>query len=120
MNPNQMWRHYAKGSHSTIIIYIRTGSITIDGTRVLPRCTAYLSSDGDVLSVQSDGGGADFLLMAGEPLGQEVEARGSMVMETAEEFEQAFDDYTNGKMGVPWGEKCTDMEWRDHLAKTGM
>ena len=56
-------------------------------------------------------------MMAGEPLGQAVTARGSMVMETLEELEQAFVDYAEGSMGIPWSEKSTDAEWRRQFLK---
>lgn len=117
--PYQTWNHSPPSSHSTIIIYVRTGSITIgNNIRVPPHCTAYLSSHGKTLTVTSEANGADFLVMAGKPLNQRVTARGSMVVETPAELEDAFRDYEQGKMGVPWSESCTDAEWKRHLKNT--
>ena len=117
-NPYHTWTHKAPSSHSTMIIYVRTGSVTIGNTRIPSHCTAYLSADGGFVRVQSEEKGADFLVMAGKPLGQEVTARGNMVVETHEELEQAFVDYGRGKMGVPWSESSSDEEWRRHLRNT--
>ena len=117
VNSYQTWTYEAPSSHSTIIIYTRTGSIYVGGTRIPPHCTAYLSSNGKHATVQSDESGADFLVMAGEPLNQNVAAKGSMVVETHAELERAFVDYEEGSMGIPWSEGSTDEEWRRHLKK---
>ncbi|KAL7544880.1 hypothetical protein ACHAWF_008238 [Thalassiosira exigua] len=115
--PGRTWTHRPPLSHSTIIIYVRTGSVRVGNARIPAHSTAYLSPAGD-LCVRSEEDGADFLVMAGEPLGQGLAARGSMVGETREELDRAFRDYQRGDMGVPWSESCSDEEWKKHLAKT--
>ena len=129
----ETWTYRPSMLHSTIIIYVRLGSITIDGIRIPAHCTAYLSPpqssssldeneknehDNDFIQVTSEEYGADFLVLAGEPLkNQTVSARGSMVLSTPSELEQAYIDYERGDMGIPWSEQCTDEEWRRHLRK---
>ena len=123
--PYERWTYAPPPTHSTIIIYVRTGSIMIGNTRVAAHCTAYISSPSlseedkkKVIHITSGKDGADFLVLAGEPLKQRVTARGSMVVETPKELEHAYIDYENGEMGVPWSEKLTDLEWRRHLRQT--
>ena len=87
----------------------------IGGKRVPPHHTAYLGSSGTNLEVSSTTEGADFLLMAGEPLNEPVTAQGSMVMNSPEEINQAYSDYQLGRMGAPWSEKLSDEEWMQHV-----
>ena len=72
----------------------------------------------DTIQIKSREKHTDFLVLAGQPLNQKVTARGSMVVETPDELEQAFVEYEKGDMGVPWSESCTDDEWRRHLRRT--
>ena len=69
-----------------------------------------------ILEVTSNEG-ADFLLLAGEPLNEPVAAQGSMVMNSPEEINLAYRDYQSGRMGAPWSETLTDEEWMQHVAK---
>lgn len=124
---HRLWTHTPPSTQSTTIIYVRTGSIMIGNTEVPVHCTAYLSlpssvsengNGKDVIQIKSQEKNSDFLVLAGQPLHQKVTARGSMVVETPQELEQAFDDYERGDMGVPWSENLTDDEWRRHLRRT--
>ena len=67
---------------------------------------------GYIIQIKSQEKNTDFLVLAGQPLNQKVTARGSMVVETPQELEQAFDDYERGGMGVPWSESLTDDDIR--------
>ena len=111
------WQHDVSCTHETMIIYVRTGSILIGGNEVSAHCTAHLSSEGDVLSVEAGPEGADFLLLSGQPLGKRVRARGSMVSDSRAGLEKAFADYERGEIGTPWSERYSDDEWRSHVAK---
>jgi len=126
-SPHRTWSHAPPSTQSTTIIYVRTGSIMIGNTKVPAHCTAYLSpptsvsengKGKDVIQIKSQEKNTDFLVLAGKPLHQKVTARGSMVVETPQELEQAFDEYERGDMGVPWSESLTDDEWRRHLRRT--
>ena len=99
----------------------------IGNTQVPAHCTAYLSPPSsssendkgkDIIQIKSQEKNTDFLVLAGQPLHQKVKARGSMVVETPQELEQAFVDYERGDVGVPWSESLTDDEWRRHLRRT--
>jgi len=123
---NRTWTHTPPSTQSTTIIYVRTGSIMIGNTKVPAHCTAYLSTPfsssedngKDMIQIKSQEKNTDFLVLAGQPLHQKVKARGSMVVETPQELEQAFDEYERGELGVPWSESLTDDEWRRHLRRT--
>lgn len=117
MNAQSTWNYEIPASFRTAIIYVRTGSIVINGKRVPPQYTAYLGANGATLEVLSQDDGADFLLMAGEPLNEPVAAQGSMVMNSPEEINMAYSDYQAGRMGAPWSEKLSDEEWMKHVSQ---
>jgi redox-sensitive bicupin YhaK (pirin superfamily) len=116
MGKHTVWRHRTASDHRTAIAYVRTGSIQVGSDTIPAHCTAHFTKGGD-LTIVAGREGADFLFLSGEPLGQNVVARGSMVAETSEELGKAFTDYENGDMGTPWSERCNDAEWRLHVAK---
>ena len=124
--PHRTWTYTPPSTQSTTIIYVRTGSIMIGNTQVPAHCTAYLSPPSsssedngkDVIHIKSQEKNTDFLVLAGKPLHQKVTAKGSMVVETPQELEQAFVEYERGELGVPWSESLTDDEWRRHLRRT--
>lgn len=116
MPPGSTWRHHLPASFRTAIIYVRTGSISIDHVPIPVHHTAYLTPTGTNLVIDSEAGG-DFLLLAGEPLNEPVAAQGSMVMNTYDELNVAYSDYQVGKMGVPWDHKLSDDEWKAHVRK---
>lgn len=120
MKPGSTWKHTMPESHRTGVIYMRRGSVIVGEKRVAPHHTAYLNSYGDDLIVESgnnddDDEAADFLFLSGAPLEEPVAARGSMVMNAPMEIEQAYVDYQEMKMGVPWIPTLTDEEWRKHV-----
>jgi hypothetical protein len=60
---------------------------------------------------------ADFLFFAGEPLLEPLAVQGSMVMNTYQEINEAYDDYAAGKFGRPWDPKLSDDEWKAHVQR---
>jgi hypothetical protein len=60
---------------------------------------------------------ADFMILAGEPIREPCVAQGSMVMNTNEEINRAYQEYQSGNFGQPWSEKLSDAEWKDHVRK---
>ncbi|MCK9325514.1 MAG: pirin family protein [Bacteroidales bacterium] len=53
--------------------------------------------DGDQIMICTGDSPARFLLIAGKPLGEPIEWRGPIVMNTKEELYQAFEDYQTGR-----------------------
>lgn len=119
MEPGTTWKHELPPSHETAVIYMRQGSILMDDDeqRIPPHYTAYLAKQGQDLTVVAEENGADFLLLAGQPLREPVAAQGSMVMNSAYEIETAYADYQRGNMGFPWSEKLSDEDWVEHVKK---
>lgn len=121
MNANSSWRMKLPPSYDTGIIYMRTGSAFLpsessnDKYEIESHYTANLSPYGENLDVEAGTDGADFMLLVGQNLREPFQAQGSMVMNTAEEINVAYNDYSLGKMGIPWDHKNSDTEWRDHI-----
>jgi redox-sensitive bicupin YhaK (pirin superfamily) len=132
-----VWRYRLPDHYRTVILYVRSGCIEISGTRIPPHHTVYLSQTGNdlVISLGSHSPtivssdmikdsepqiGADFIVLAGEPLdGEPVVAEGSFVMNSYDEIRKAFQDYQMGAFGLPWKETLSDDEWRVHVDKYG-
>lgn len=115
-NGNSQWQYSLPKTHATAVLYLRTGSLMVDGEEVGPHNTIYFQSSGENLVIDSSQG-ADFLFLSGAPINEPVAAQGSMVMNSANEINQAYADYERGKMGAPWQHELTDHEWKDHNAK---
>ena len=121
MKANSSWRMKLPPSYDTGIIYMRTGSAFLpsessnDKYEIESHYTANLSQYGENLDVEAGTDGADFMLLVGQNLREPFQAQGSMVMNTAEEINVAYNDYSLGKMGIPWDHKNSDTEWRDHI-----
>jgi redox-sensitive bicupin YhaK (pirin superfamily) len=77
---------------------------------------AYFDSQGDrceVVALEA----SDFLFLAGAPIHEPCVAQGSMVMNSADQINQAYLDYQLGSFGRPWSHKLSDEEWKQHVAK---
>ena len=108
MKAYSYWKHADSNHHNTMIIYVRKGSILIDGEEVSAHCTAHLTTEKGELKVMAGQDGADFLFLSGIPLEQNVAARGSMIADTNADLEKAFANYECGAMGTPWSERYSD------------
>ena len=109
------WTHTLPPTHENAMLYIRKGSVEIDGQRIPPHHTVYLTPGGEQLTMKALEGEADVLLLSGEPLREPIASQGSMVMNTQEEIQKAYGDYQRGFMGLPWDHNLKDDEWRDHV-----
>lgn len=76
------------------------GSAAVDGeTRLPPGATPVFEHDGDSVTVASVDG-AEFLFMAGEPIGEPIAYGGGFVMNTRDEIQEAYGAYHRGEFGV--------------------
>lgn len=123
MEPNSSWSMTLPSSYKTGIMYMRTGSAFCnteyaEKQEIDTHYTATLTPYGGTFDVVAGGDGADFMFLAGEPLYEPVQAQGSMVMNSPEEINVAYNDYSRGKMGLPWDHNLTDEEWEMHVIKS--
>lgn len=92
----QDFGHSIEPNHNAFLFVYR-GSVSVLGETVPEKTLAVLNNDaqatGVVLSASAD---AKVLLVSGKPLHEPIVAKGPMVMNSAEEIEQAFADYRNG------------------------
>mmetsp|Transcript_5657 Transcript_5657/g.19248 ORF Transcript_5657/g.19248 Transcript_5657/m.19248 type:complete len:381 (+) Transcript_5657:308-1450(+) len=100
------------------MLYVREGAADVGGDRVGTHDLAYLPARTSAgtscvrLATADPASAVDVLVLAGEPLREPVAARGTWVMSTPAELQQADRDYQLGKFGVPWPHTLTDDEWR--------
>jgi hypothetical protein len=73
------------------------GSVTIEGVKVAADTVALLG-EGDTLVVTAPEA-TSFMLLAGAPLGEPIAHYGPFVLSTAQELQQAIEDYQAGRMG---------------------
>lgn len=123
MEPNSVWSMICPNSFKTGLIYMRTGSALMlsessnNDELVEAHYTATLTPYGENIQIRSQENGADFMMLLGEPLYEPVQARGSMVMNTWDEIDTAYEDYAKGMMGKPWNHDLTNEEWERHVKK---
>lgn len=114
------WSYTLPANFETVILYLRQGSLLAEeGSVSLPvHHTVQFQSTGNELILQApENEAADFMLLAGEPIREPCVAQGSMVMNTASEINKAYADYQSGTFGLPWSEKLSNEEWRNHVKK---
>ncbi|KAL7572340.1 hypothetical protein ACA910_021555 [Epithemia clementina (nom. ined.)] len=118
----------ASGGWDTCFLYLRQGTLTCfsDGeendshtstVEIPPHYTAHFSKTGHGLELQEASGKkrADFMFLAAVPIPEPCVTRGSMVMTTPGEIQQAYADYQLGYFGLPWDHKLSQPEWKDHV-----
>lgn len=80
-------------------VYVTRGTLLLaSGERADAKHLVWLSNDGDEFDLSTDTG-AEFLLLAGEPIDEPMVSYGPFVMNEPEEIMQAVEDYQSGAMG---------------------
>jgi quercetin 2,3-dioxygenase len=86
---------------TTKIVLVRRGELLVDGKHTVAQNElARMLAGAGALSLRATGGGAEFLVIAGEPIDEPVAGHGPFVMNTREEIETAMRDYQAGRMGA--------------------
>lgn len=95
--PNGEYSQPITEGHNTFA-YIIGGEVSFggDGETVSPSNLVTFGK-GDGVYAHAGGTGGRFLLLSGQPLGEEIARHGPFVMNTDKEIEQAILDYRNGK-----------------------
>ena len=83
----------------TLIVYVLSGSASINGGSIERGQIALTNSDGDSTTLATSTN-AKLLILAGEPIRESLAVYGPFVMNTREELLEAFSDFQSGKMGV--------------------
>ncbi len=92
--------HRVHDGHASIV-YLMTGSARAAGERVYQaRAAIVFDRHGDEIPVENAGSDVlEFLLLTGEPIDEPMVRYGPFVMNEVEELEQAFRDFSDGRMG---------------------
>jgi redox-sensitive bicupin YhaK (pirin superfamily) len=81
--------------------FVIEGEGTFANNQASANQVAVFDRGGDTVRVENSGRAAlNFLLIAGEPIGEPVARYGPFVMNSREEIVQAVDDFREGRMGV--------------------
>lgn len=83
----------------SLMVYVLSGSATLNSAALERGQIALLNTDGDTISLAATSN-ANLLILAGEPIREPLATYGPFVMNTREELITAFDDFQNGRMGV--------------------
>ncbi|MBN8825031.1 MULTISPECIES: pirin family protein [unclassified Spirosoma] len=82
-----------------LMVYVLSGSATLNSTPIDRGQIALLNQDGDSISL-SAAEKTKLLILAGEPIREPLAVYGPFVMNTREEILEAFEDFQAGRMGV--------------------
>jgi len=83
-------------------LYPYDGELLVGESREpLQARAAGLLTRGDAIRIEAGANGANLLLLAGRPIGEQVVQYGPFVMNTREEIEQAVRDYQAGRLASP-------------------
>lgn len=117
LSPNAKWTIDVPNDYDTALLYLRKGELkdANDATSIPTHSTSYFESSRGRIALEAGPRGADFLFLGGAPLNEPVAAQGSMVMNSYDEINTAYDDYQRGSFGKPWDSKLSDEQWKQHV-----
>lgn len=84
---------------SNAIVHAVHGSAGVNGSHLDEHFAALFEPAPPSLEVMAAGDGFEAMVLAGVPLREPVARYGPFVMNTADELQQAFDDFQNGRFG---------------------
>ena len=79
------------------LVYLFEGSAILNGQR-LGQESAYVLTQGEIITIAADLEPARMLILAGQPINEPVAQYGPFVMNTMDEVEQAIQDYRSGRL----------------------
>ncbi len=86
-------------AHENTALLVRDGSVRVNGAKEASALDLVLfANEGEEILVESQGG-AQLLLLNGEPIDEPVVQYGPFVMNTQDEIRQAFTDFREGRFG---------------------
>lgn len=86
-------------AHFVASLYMIDGSATLNGAALAGKQLGVVGPmDGTPIELTCGADGADFLLLAGAPIGEPIARGGPFVMNTRAQVLQAFEDYKNGTL----------------------
>ncbi len=81
------------------LLYVFRGAVNVNGTPAAMHQLYVFDATGDEITVTANTD-AGILFLTGEPIHEPIAAKDNFVMNTAEEVEQALEDYKNGVFGT--------------------
>jgi len=85
---------------NNVIVFIRAGSVVVQGKRLGPQDVAILELGGSLVRMEAVEANSKVLLLAGQPIGEPIAHQGPFVMNTSAELNQAIRDYRSGNFGT--------------------
>ena len=84
--------------HFNTLIYVLDGEMMIDNKKAKDKYLVWFNNDSDQIEINANKN-TRFIVLSGEPIGENVASYGPFVMNTQTEIRQALFDYQNGEMG---------------------
>lgn len=83
----------------TALVHVFGGSAVVNDTEAVDGSMVVCERSAGDVNVRAGGGGAEILLLGGEPMNEPIARYGPFVMNTREEIVRAFEDYEAGRLG---------------------
>mmetsp|Transcript_17708 Transcript_17708/g.26591 ORF Transcript_17708/g.26591 Transcript_17708/m.26591 type:complete len:359 (-) Transcript_17708:98-1174(-) len=111
--------HTSVPAEATVLLYCRSGCITLDDQLIPAHRLAYTERGTTSLEVIATKPDTDVLVLCGLPLREPIFASGTWVLSSQAELNRADIDYASGKFGRPWEHTFSDEQWRNWISKFG-